>query len=115
MPTLQLIPREQVLKRMNVSDSTERRKRQSGGNWPAHVMVGNRILYSESSVNDWITAQETANTGSDTSTVGAFSPDIQAAIERRAAELAAQAPPLTARQIALLREIFTNLAGGEVR
>jgi predicted DNA-binding transcriptional regulator AlpA len=113
MPTLQLIPREQVLKRMNVSDSTERRKRKSGDNWPAHVMVGNRILYSESSVNEWIAAQESANTG--LSGGGDFSPDVEAAIERRAAELAAKAPPLTARQIAQLREIFANPAGGSTR
>jgi hypothetical protein len=113
MPTLQLIPREHVLKRMNVSDSTERRNRQSGKNWPAHVVVGNRILYSEDSVNEWIAAQEAANTVSGTSTVrAAFSPEVEAALERRAAELAAKAPPLTARQIAQLRQIFANPAGG---
>jgi hypothetical protein len=39
-------------------------------------------------------------------------PKIDAAIERRAAELAAKAPPLTAWQIARLREIFSNPAGG---
>ena len=115
MPTLQLIPREHVLKRMNVSDSTERRNRQSGKNWPAHVMVGNRIMYSESSVNDWIAAQEAANTGSDASAVGVFSPEVEAAIERRAAQMAAQAPALTSRQIARLREIFANPFGGGSR
>lgn len=41
-----------------------------------------------------------------------FDPKTEAAIERRAVELAAQAPPLTARQIAGLREIFSNPAGG---
>lgn len=68
MPTEQLIPREHLLKRMNISDSTERRKRQSGENWPAHVMVGNRILYSESSVNSWIADQVAAATVADLAT-----------------------------------------------
>ena len=63
MPTEQLIPREHLLKRMNISDSTERRKRQGGENWPAHIMVGNRILYSESSVNNWIADQEASAAG----------------------------------------------------
>lgn len=62
MPTEQLIPREHLLKRMSISDSTERRKRQCGENWPAHIMVGNRILYSESSVNSWIADQEASST-----------------------------------------------------
>lgn len=109
MATEVLVPREQVLKRLNVSDSTERRRRQTSQNWPAHVKVGNRILYSESSVNRWIAAQEATNT------VGIFSPDIQAAIERRAAELVAQAPPLTPQQVVRLREIFANPAGGGSR
>lgn len=60
MPTEQLIPREHLLKRMSISDSTERRKRQSGTNWPAHVVVGSRILYSERSVSKWIADQEAA-------------------------------------------------------
>ncbi|MEI6503402.1 MAG: hypothetical protein WCP21_20510, partial [Armatimonadota bacterium] len=60
-------------------------------------------------------AQEAANTGSDMCIVGAFSPGVEATIDRRAAELAAQAPPLTARQIARLREIFANSAGGGSR
>lgn len=116
MPTeQQLIPREQVLKRMNISDSTERRRRQSGRNWPAHVMVGNRIKYSEVSLGSWIAAQEAANTGAGSDNPGRFGPEIEAAIERRAAELAALAPSLTARQIAALREIFANPAGGDGR
>lgn len=115
MPTERLIPREQVLKRMNISDSTERRRRQSGGTWPAHTQVGTRILYSESSVNSWIATQTATSTGPETDRASRFSPEVEAAIERRAAELAAKAPPLTARQIAALREIFANPAGGGVR
>jgi hypothetical protein len=34
------------------------------------------------------------------------------AIRRRAQELADQAPPLSARQVLLLRAIFANRAGG---
>ena len=41
-----------------------------------------------------------------------FDPKTEAAIERRAVELAAHAPPLTAWQITRLREIFANPAGG---
>ena len=76
MPTEQLIPRGQLLKRMNISDSTERRKRQCGENWPAHVMVGNRILYSESSIKNWVAAQESlaAVTGAGDGTGGHLGP-----------------------------------------
>ena len=45
----------------------------------------------------------------------ALDPNINAAIERRAAELVAQAPPLSAQQIARLRDIFANPAGGGSR
>jgi hypothetical protein len=115
MPTEQLIPREQVLKRMNISDSTERRNRQSGKNWPAHIRVGHRILYRESGVNSWIAAQEATSTEESIGTADSLSSKVEAAIERRAAELAAQAPPLNARQITQLREIFGNPAGGRDR
>lgn len=116
MSTDQFIPRGQLLReRIPVSDSTERRRRQSGENWPAHVRVGSRIYYSESSVNSWIAAQTSTGAGPEAENVGRFSPAVEAAIERRAAELAAQAPPLTARQIEGLREIFGNPAGSDVR
>ena len=45
----------------------------------------------------------------------ALDPKINAAIERRAAELVAQAPPLTTSEITRLREIFANPAGGGSR
>ncbi len=77
-------------------------------------MVGNRILYSESSVNRWIATQEAANTGADIDDEG-FTPAVQVSIERRAAELAEAAPALTARQIATLRAIFANPGGSDVR
>jgi predicted DNA-binding transcriptional regulator AlpA len=115
MPTEQLIPREQVLQRLNVSDSTERRKRQSGQNWPAHISVGHRILYRESGVNAWIAAQERIDTQTGTSKADGLTPDVEAAIERRAMELAAQAPLLSARQVAQLQEIFAHPAGGHER
>ena len=115
MATEVLIPREHVLDRLHISDSTERRRRQRGKNWPAHVMVGNRILYSESSVNRWIATQEAANTGADMDKDEGLTPAVQVSIERRAAELAEAAPALTARQIATLRAIFANPGGSGVR
>jgi hypothetical protein len=36
-----------------------------------------------------------------------------AAIQRRARELADQAPPLTAQQVLLLRAVFAKRAGGD--
>jgi len=44
-----------------------------------------------------------------------FDPKTEAAIERRAAELVAQAPPLTPQQVVRLREIFANPAGAGSR
>jgi predicted DNA-binding transcriptional regulator AlpA len=58
MSTEQLISREQVIRRMGISDSTERRMRNGGQSWPAHVRVGHRVLYRESAVSEWVAAQE---------------------------------------------------------
>jgi predicted DNA-binding transcriptional regulator AlpA len=58
MLTEQLISRSQVIQRMGISDSTERRMRNGGHCWPAHVRVGHRVLYRESAVASWVAAQE---------------------------------------------------------
>lgn len=58
MSTEQLLPRAQVIRRMGISDSTERRMRNGGHSWPAHVRVGHRVLYRESAVSEWVAAQE---------------------------------------------------------
>ena len=54
----QLLTRAQVIRRMGISDSTERRMRRSGHSWPAHIRLGHRVLYRESAVSEWVAAQE---------------------------------------------------------
>ena len=58
MTAEQLLSRAQVIQRMGISDSTERRMRNGGHSWPAHVRVGDRVLYRESAVSEWVAAQE---------------------------------------------------------
>lgn len=58
MTAEQLLSRAQVIQRMGISDSTERRMRKGGHSWPAHVRVGDRVLYRESAVSEWVAAQE---------------------------------------------------------
>jgi len=59
-PTIreQLITRLQLMKMLNISDATERRNRQGGHNWPAHILVGNRVRYRESEVLVWVEEQK---------------------------------------------------------
>lgn len=64
MTAEQLLSRAQVVQRMGISDSTERRMRKGGHSWPPHVRVGDRVLYRESAVSEWVAAQESITTDS---------------------------------------------------
>ena len=69
MSTEQLISRSQVIRRMGISDSTERRMRNGGQSWPAHVRVGHRVLYRESAVSEWVASQELSTETGETAVI----------------------------------------------
>lgn len=60
MAAEQLLSRAQVIQRMGISDSTERRMRKGAHSWPAHVRLGDRVLYRESAVSEWVADQESS-------------------------------------------------------
>ena len=57
-PISEVLSRKQLLHVLAVSDSTERRRRKSDGDWPPHVCIGNKVCYLRSSVDDWLHRQE---------------------------------------------------------
>ena len=48
------IPRRDFLEELPMSDSTERRRRTGGGDWPPHIRIGAKIYYRRAAVDDWI-------------------------------------------------------------
>lgn len=111
-PTDQLIPRAQLLRELCISDSSERRKRKEGGDtWPAHITIGKKVYYRRSRVDEWIAQREAC---ADIAAQN-FSDEVDQALDRRAAELAAAAPALTPQMKIALRSVFSRPAGGGSR
>lgn len=110
-PTNQFIPRVQFLKELCISDSSERRRRKAGGDWPAHITIGNKVYYRRSQVDQWIARREAR------ADVAAHElpQEIEQALDHRAAELAAAAPALTPPRKIALRSVFSRPAGGGAR
>lgn len=54
----QLVPRTNLLGEFRISDSSERRRRREGGDWPPHVLVGKKIYYTRSAIETWLRRQE---------------------------------------------------------
>ena len=116
LPNKQFLSRAEVLELTGVSDSTERRRRNDTHDWPPHVRIGGKVCYPAAGVDEWLKTKGAgcgrASSASDD--IGLPS-DLSDLIQRRAAELASQAPPLTARQVIWLREVFTRPEGGAAR
>lgn len=110
-PTDQLIPRAQFLEELCISDSSERRRRKAGGDWPAHITIGKKVYYRRCRVDEWIARREAcANV-----TAHDFPQEVEQALDRRAAELAAAAPALTPQRKIALRSVFSRASGGGSR
>jgi hypothetical protein len=110
----ELVPRRQVLKELRISDSSERRERTGGGEWPPHLRIGSKIFYRRQAIDDFIRQQEAISEAAHQERVGQpVDSETMTAILRRAKVLADAAPPLTSQQVLLLRSIFANRAGGD--
>jgi len=110
-PTDQLIPRAQLLDELCISDSSERRRRKAGRDWPAHITIGKKVYYRRSRVDEWIAQREAC---ADIAAPN-FPQEVEQALDRRAAELAAAAPTLTPQMKIALRSVFSRPAGGGSR
>jgi predicted DNA-binding transcriptional regulator AlpA len=115
-PNKQFLSRAEVLELTGVSDSTERRRRNDEYDWPPHVRIGGKVCYPAAGVDEWL---ELKGAGGGRASSGrehiGLPSDLNDVIQRRAAELASQAPPLTARQVIWLREVFARPEGGKSR
>jgi hypothetical protein len=56
----ELITRRQFLKELKISDSSERRGRTGGGEWPPHLLIGKKVYYRRQSLDDWLRHREAA-------------------------------------------------------
>jgi hypothetical protein len=57
----ELMTRRQFLKQLGISDSSERRGRTGGGEWPPHLLIGKRVYYRRESLDDWLRQREAAS------------------------------------------------------
>ncbi len=53
-----LLPRRKVLTDWGISDSSERRNRKEGRDWPPHVLIGRKIYYRRESLAAWLRRRE---------------------------------------------------------
>jgi predicted DNA-binding transcriptional regulator AlpA len=53
-----LISRAELLRDLQISDSTERRHRSGTADWPRHVLIGKKIYYRTSQISAWLCRQE---------------------------------------------------------
>ena len=56
----ELMTRRQLLKELGISDSSERRGRTGGGEWPPHLLIGKKVYYRRESLADWLRHREAA-------------------------------------------------------
>jgi hypothetical protein len=107
----ELMTRKQFLQRMGISDSSERRGRRGGGEWPPHLLIGKKVYYRPESCDDWLRHREAITQSAHQRAVDCTDAEAMTAILRRAKVLADTAPPLTPQQVIELRSIFANRAG----
>jgi predicted DNA-binding transcriptional regulator AlpA len=53
-----LIPRAELLKKFQISDASERRRRSGAVDWPPHVLIGKKIYYRRSQIDAWLRRRE---------------------------------------------------------
>jgi hypothetical protein len=108
----ELVTRRQFLKELGISDSSERRGRTGGGEWPPHLLIGKKVYYRRESLDDWLRHREAATQSVPREPVDDNGDaEVMTAILRRAKVLADAAPPLTAEQALLLRHLMRDTAG----
>jgi hypothetical protein len=101
-----LIPRAALLKRLQISDASERRQRSGGADWPPHLLIGTKIYYRNSQIDAWVRRREAASPRS----------EDEATFEslvRQAKKLADRAPSLSAAQQAVIDTLLALPAEAE--
>ena len=101
-----LIPRAELLKRLQISDASERRRRTGGADWPPHLLIGTKIYYRSSQIDAWVRRREAASPRSgDEATFES--------VVRQAKKLADRAPSLSAQQQAVIETLLAIPAEAE--
>ena len=54
----ELVPRTILLDEFGISDSSERRRRREGADWPPHLLIGRKVLHRRESLSDWLHRRE---------------------------------------------------------
>ena len=69
----EFMTRRQFLKELGISDSSERRGRAGGGEWPPHLLIGKKVYYRRESLDDWLRHREAATQSTPREQVNAHS------------------------------------------
>ncbi len=107
----ELVTRRQFLKELGISDSSERRRRKEGADWPPHLLIGRKVYYRRESLSDWLHQRESATQSVQRGPDRTGDAEAMTAVLRQAKVLADAAPPLTAEQALLLRHLMRDTAG----
>ena len=101
-----LIPRAELLKRLQISDASEWRQRSGGADWPPHLLIGTKIYYRSSQIDAWVRRRESASLrcGDDATFES---------VVRQAKKLADRAPSLSAQQQAVIETLLAIPAEAE--
>jgi len=86
--TDELISRRELLRELEISDSSERRKRRGSHPWPPHLYIGSKVYYRRSAVNAFLQHQEAICRSGPT--------DVD---QKSADEVTAQTPPPGGQEI----------------
>jgi predicted DNA-binding transcriptional regulator AlpA len=101
-----LIPRAELVKKFQISDASEWRQRSGGEDWPPHLLIGTKVYYRVSQIDDWLRRREAASprTGEEATFES---------VVRQAKKLADRAPSLSAAQQAVIDTLLALPAEGE--
>jgi hypothetical protein len=106
----ELVPRTMLLDEFGISDSSERRLRREGADWPPHLLIGRKVYYRRESLSDWLHRRESTTRPAQRSSDRSDDPEVITAVLRKAKVLAESAPPLTTEQALLLRHLIRDTA-----
>ena len=57
-PTDELMSRKHFLEKLEISDSSERPRRKGDHEWPPHLLIGKKVYYRRSAVDNFLRRQE---------------------------------------------------------